>query len=72
MLERATRIAIIVIACCLSFNLLRDVYGIFAGTAAAQSQYSVPVVLACAPLRDCRPASRLPAVPVVQFGYPQP
>jgi hypothetical protein len=70
MLDKATSIAIIVIAFCLTFNLLRDVFGPFTGTAAAQPQYTVPIVWACVPYRDCSPASRVPAIPIVQFGFP--
>jgi hypothetical protein len=33
MLENTSRIAIIVIAVCLSFNVLRDLVGMFVGTA---------------------------------------
>jgi hypothetical protein len=69
MLENTSRIAIIVIAVCLSFNVLRDLVGMFVGTATAQT-YSVPIIAGCLPTavacsRTDDP-NAIPAVPVVQ------
>ena len=69
MLERLSRIAIIVIAVCLSFNLVRDLVGMYIGTATAQpSQYGVPTIKACNPYAPCVSgnATIIDAVPVIQ------
>ena len=68
MLENTSRIAIIVIAVCLSFNVLRDLVGMFVGTATAQT-YSVPIMAGCVPTAVA--CSRtdpyaIPTVPVVE------
>ena len=70
MLEKASRVAIIVIAVCLSFNFLRDLYVIFIGTATAQSTYSVPTITACVPRGCTFDPTRILAVPVVQVPVP--
>ena len=73
MLETTSRIAIIVIAVCLSFNVLRDLVGMFVGTATAQT-YSVPIVGGCVPgVLACSRTDRnaIAAVPVVQLPAAQ-
>jgi hypothetical protein len=52
----------------LSFNVLRDLVGMFVGTATAQT-YSVPIVGGCVPsVMVCSRTDQyaIPAVPVVQ------
>ena len=69
MLDRTSRIAVIVIAVCLSFNLVRDLVGMYVGTATAQpSPYSVPTIKACNPYTACMSGNAvvIDAVPVIQ------
>jgi hypothetical protein len=73
MLENTSRIAIIVIAVCLSFNALRDLVGMFVGTATAQT-YSVPTTAGCLRAVACSRTDRnfaIAAVPVVQVPQAQ-
>ena len=71
MLERLSRIALIVIALCLSFNVLRDLSGILVAPAGAQLASSANVVRACKPGFQpggplCNETNYIWAVPVVQ------
>jgi len=70
MLEKASQVAIIVIAVCLSFNVVHGLYGIFIGTATAQSTYSVPTITACVPRGCTSDPNKILAVPVVQVPVP--